>query len=118
MNDKLIKLVEHLKTLKCKNLATFDLSDGDEEKFCVIVSGANTLETKKIADEVCEDPRFAGEKDGYHKGEWIIINTSPIILHIFTQPERTKYNLDRLYKSKEIDVVKTMKKRSKKAKEQ
>lgn len=114
MNAKLIATVEFLKNLKCKNLSTFDLSENGEEKFFVVLSAANCDETKKIADEVCTFLKYDGERDGYHKGEWIIINAEPIIVHIFTAADRAKYNLDRLYKSKEVDILKSIKKKKSK----
>lgn len=114
MNAKLVATVEYLKTLKCKNLATFDLSENGEEKFFILVSAANCDETKKVADELCAFLKYEGDRDGYHKGEWIVINDEAIIVHIFTLADRAKYNLDRLYKSKEIDVLKTIKKKKSK----
>lgn len=114
MKDELVKLVEYLKKIKCKNISTFDLSENGEEKYFIIVSATSCDETKKIADEVCEFIGYDKEKDGYHKGEWIILNAEPMIIHIFTATERAKYNLDRLYKSKEIDVLKPLKKKKSK----
>ena len=115
MNEKLVKVVEFLKTLKCKNVSTFDLSDEGGEKFFVIVSAISSTDTKKVADELCTLMKFDKDRlDGYHKGEWIILDDDPIIVHIFTSNERAKYNLDRLYKSKEIDVLKSIKKKKSK----
>ncbi len=114
MNTQLVKIVEFLKTQKCKNISTFDLSDESAEKFFVVVSCQNNLETKKLADELSLFLKYDKEKDGYHKGEWIILDVDPIIVHIFTVVDRAKYNIDRLYKSKEIDVLKSLKKKKSK----
>lgn len=114
MRESLVKIVEFLKSIKCKNISAFDLSENGEEKYFIIASALNTDDTKKAADEVAEFIGYDKDKDGYYKGEWIILNAEPIIIHIFTTAERAKYNLDRLYKSKEIHVLKPSK--SKKSK--
>lgn len=114
MNAKLVKLVEFLKSIKAKNLSTFDLSEGEEEKYFIVVSGLGNTETKKIADATMAFLKNDASLDGYYKGEWIVIEQSPIVIHIFTSNERAKYNLDRLYKSKEIDVLKNIKKKKSK----
>lgn len=114
LNEKLLAIIETLKSAKCKDISSFDLTDNGEEKFFVLASAPNTDDTKKIADIMCEKFDCIGEKDGYFKGEWIILNFEPVMLHIFNQAHRTKYNLDRLYKSKEIDVLKYIKKKKSK----
>lgn len=114
LNEKLLAIIEELKVAKCKNISSFDLTDSGEERFFVLASAPSTDDTKRIADIMCEKFDCVGEKDGYFKGEWIILNFEPVMLHIFNQAHRTKYNLDRLYKSKEIDILKyTKKKKSK-----
>ena len=109
MREILAKIVEFLKSAKCKNISTFDLSENGEEKYFIIASAANCDDAKRAADDLAAQIKYDGEKDGYHKGEWIILNAQPIIIHIFTAAERAKYNLDRLYKSKEINVLKPLK---------
>lgn len=113
-NEKLLAIIESLKSAKCKDISSFDLTDNGEEKFFVLASTPNAVETKRVADMMCEKFECIGEKDGYFKGEWIILNFEPVVLHIFTQAYRTKYNLDRLYKSKEVDVLKYIKKKKSK----
>lgn len=114
LNEKLLAIIEELKSTKCKNISSFDLTENGEERFFVLASVAGSDEAKRMADHMCEKFEYIGEKDGYFKGEWIILNFDPVMLHIFTQTHRAKYNLDRLYKSKEIDVSKINKKKKSK----
>lgn len=114
LNEKLLAVVEALKAAKCKDISSFNLTDDGEEKFFVLASAPTSDDTKKVADILCEKFECVGEKDGYFKGEWIIMNFEPVIVHIFTQAHRAKYNLDRLYKSKEVDVLKYIKKKKSK----
>ncbi len=114
MKDNLIKIVEFLKSFKCKNVAVFDLSEDDESKFFVVASAPTSNDTKKLADELSILINYNDEKDGYCKGDWIILNADPIVVHLFTYAERSRYNLDKLYKSKEIDLFKEIKKKKSK----
>ena len=114
MNEQLLKICELLKKCKCKNVATFDLTENGEAKFFVVASCLNAVENKKVANELCENFELTGEKDGYHKGEWIILRFANIYVHLFIVSARTKYNLDRLYKNREIDLIKYVKKKKSK----
>ncbi len=112
--ERIIKICEFLKSSRCKNVATFDLTENGEPKFFVVASATNPDENKKVADELCKKFQLDGERDGYHKGEWIILCFSNIYVHLFTLAARSRYNLDRLYKSKEIDLAKFLKKKKSK----
>lgn len=114
MNEKLLKIFEFMKENKCKSIATFDLTENGDEKFFVVASLPNAEENKKAADLLCDKFDSDAEKDGYHKGEWIILTFGNIYVHLFTLASRARFNLDRLYKSKEIDLVKFMKKKKSK----
>ena len=114
MNEQLLKICELLKKCKCKNVATFDLTENGEAKFFVIASNVNPDDNKKVANELCENFELIGEKDGFHKGEWIILRFANIYVHLFVVSARIKYNLDRLYKNKEIDLAKYLKKQKSK----
>lgn len=114
MNDKLIEIFEFLKNEKCKNVVAFDLTENGDEKFFIIASCQTAEENKKIADDLTNNFELVDEKDGYHKGEWIILPFNKLLVHLFTNSSRAKYNLDRLYKSKEIDIAKFLKKKKSK----
>ena len=114
MDDKVVKIVEFLKNAKCKNVSAYDLSENGEAKFFVLSSVQTADDNKKVADELSKNFELTDEIDGYHKGEWIILNFDKIYVHLFIQTAREHYNLDRLYKSKFIDLAKFIKKKKSK----
>lgn len=67
----------------------------------VICTGAQRRQTQAIADEIIERLRAAGEKashiEGYDRGEWILLDLSDVIVHVFTPETRSFYGLERLW---------------------
>ncbi|HZN04467.1 MAG TPA: ribosome silencing factor [Candidatus Polarisedimenticolia bacterium] len=67
----------------------------------VICTGAQRRQTQAIADEIVERLRAAGEKashiEGYERGEWILLDLSDVIVHVFTPETRSFYGLERLW---------------------
>jgi ribosome-associated protein len=67
----------------------------------VICTGAQRRQTQAIADEIVERLRAAGEKashiEGYDRGEWILLDLSDVIVHVFTPETRSFYGLERLW---------------------
>jgi len=67
----------------------------------VICTGAQRRQTQAIADEIVERLHAAGEKashiEGYDRGEWILLDLSDVIVHVFTPETRSFYGLERLW---------------------
>lgn len=75
----------------------------------VIISATSERHAKGIADKVINALRDKGEKsistDGYEQGEWILIDYSDLIVHIFFEPSRQYYAFDDLWKEgQELDL--------------
>lgn len=71
--------------------------------YFVVCSGANPRQVQAIADEV--DERLSKEgfepnhREGYDKGEWILLDYVDFVVHIFHENARKFYDLERLWKS-------------------
>jgi len=67
----------------------------------VICTGAQRRQTQAIADAIVERLRAAGERashiEGYDRGEWILLDLSDVIVHVFTPETRSFYGLERLW---------------------
>ena len=67
----------------------------------VICTGAQRRQTQAIADAIVERLAAAGEKashiEGYDRGEWILLDLSDVIVHVFTPETRSFYGLERLW---------------------
>ena len=69
--------------------------------FFVLASGANQKQILAIADAVTEAMRAEGLRpkhvEGYPRQEWILLDYSGFVVHIFTQRMRLFYDLERLW---------------------
>jgi len=68
--------------------------------YFVLLTGANTRQTRAIADEVQHKVR-AGRRparvEGEREGEWILIDFIDVVVHVFTTTARDFYRLETLW---------------------
>ena len=98
------EMVALLQENKIKSVSVYNLSVGDEEKYVILSTSNNIADSKKAADVIAEKYHYDGKIEGYNKGEWIVFDFVGLTLHIFLQKVRDKYNLDKLYKPKKINL--------------
>ncbi|MDR2514282.1 MAG: ribosome silencing factor [Christensenellaceae bacterium] len=71
--------------------------------YFVICSGRNTVLTRALYDELEEKMAAAGKPllraEGYREGRWVVMDFGGLIVHIFHEPEREFYHLERLWDS-------------------
>jgi ribosome-associated protein len=69
--------------------------------FFVIASGQNQKQLLAMADAVQDDLRAEGLRpahvEGYPRQEWILLDYSGFVVHIFTPRTRAFYDLERLW---------------------
>lgn len=69
--------------------------------YFVIANGNSTTQTKALADEVEFKLSEAGIKptrtEGYGPSNWIILDYSDVVVHIFYKETRQFYSLERLW---------------------
>lgn len=99
-------LVQILQDNKMKNVSVYDLSSEGEEKYVVLSTSNKVLDSKKMADIIADKYDYEDKIEGYFKGEWIVFDFGQVTLHIFLQKIREKYNLDKLYKPKKLNIKK------------
>jgi len=88
------KKAENPVAIKLKGIASF--TDG-----FIICTGAQRRQTQAICDAIIDQLRAAGERtshvEGYERGEWILIDLSDLVVHVFTPETRDYYGLERLW---------------------
>ena len=68
--------------------------------YFVIVSGANTRQTKAISDEIqhhLRADRRPARVEGDREGEWILVDFIDVVVHVFTTTARDFYRLETLW---------------------
>lgn len=114
MDKKLENIVDLIKRLKYRNLKVYDVEEGGVSKFLVIATAINVNDNKKLCEQLASNLKIEENIDGFHKGEWIIIDLEDIVIHLFASGFREKYNMDKLYKGRELNLDKIEKTETKK----
>ncbi len=69
--------------------------------YFVIVSGAADAQVKAIAREILDGLAVIGEKpnfrEGLNEGNWILLDYVDVVVHIFYEPTRQFYALEKLW---------------------
>ena len=77
--------------------------------YFIIASGSNPNQVKTLADNVEETLGRAGydlrQTEGYGTASWILMDYNDVIVHIFSEEDRSFYDLERIWRDgKEVDV--------------
>jgi ribosome-associated protein len=69
--------------------------------YFIICSAPTATQVRAIADNVEEELDKAevhfNHKEGYHEGEWILLDYGEIVVHIFKNENREYYALEKLW---------------------
>lgn len=68
--------------------------------YFIIASGTSTRHVQALADRLLDDRdgiRKPLHVEGYDGGTWILLDYGDIIIHVFREPERAFYGLERLW---------------------
>ena len=68
--------------------------------YFVLLTGANTRQTRAIADEIQHRLRAdhrPARVEGEREGEWILIDFIDVVVHVFTTTARDFYRLETLW---------------------
>lgn len=103
MVAKLIAIAEHeIDEMKGEDIVTVDLTDkADFADAMVIASGRSGRQVAAIADKLVEKFKAAGARklgvEGLPAGDWVLIDTGDIVVHLFRPEVRRFYNIEKLW---------------------
>lgn len=88
--------------LKALNLIQVEMEERSSlSDYILICHGTSTAHTQGIADKISITMKnlelLPLGTEGYEDGSWILIDYSSVVIHIFTDKNRMKYNLEELY---------------------
>ena len=102
-------IVEGIQRLKGKEIIDLDLTkiDNTECNHFIICHGTSNTQVESIARSIEETVKEqTGERawhtDGYRNAEWILLDYSDIMVHIFQKNFRTHYDLENLWADADI----------------
>jgi ribosome-associated protein len=82
----------------------------------IICHGQQARQTQAIADAVEEALKkkkiLPSHREGYQTGEWILIDYSDLVVHVFTKERREFFSLERFWgDAPRLEVAETLKKK-------
>ena len=115
-SDQMAKLtVSALEEKKAEDIRIIDISEvsvlGD---YFIFASGNNRNQIQAMSDEVerllGQSGYFVKHIEGYDKANWILLDFSDVIVHLFDKENRLFYNLERIWRDgREINFRETEK---------
>jgi ribosome-associated protein len=102
--EEILRLVlSRLDDMKAEDTLTIDLRDkssiGD---YMVVASGRSQRHVGSVADRVVEDldkVGVAARVEGVPHCDWVLIDASDVIVHVFRPEVRAFYNLEKMWMS-------------------
>lgn len=87
---------------KAKDILILDMEGiCDVTDYFIICSGNSNTQVQAIADniedELAKEDCFIKNKEGYNEANWVLLDYSFCVVHIFQESEREFYNLERLW---------------------
>ena len=74
--------------------------------YFIIASGSNKNQVQALSDNVSEELGKAGyvpkHVEGYSSANWILMDYSDIIIHIFSEEDRLFYDLERIWRESSV----------------
>jgi len=95
-------VIEKLEDMKARDIISLNIRDKSSfADYMIISSGNSNRHVKSIAQSVAMECRAAGEEprgmEGNDVGEWALVDLGDIIVHVMTDEQRDKYNLEQLW---------------------
>ena len=103
-------IIDALQDKKAEDIRVIDISNVSViADYFVIASGSNTNQIQAMVDNVEEEMFKAGFDDpkveGYNTASWILLDYKDVIVHVFSEDDRTFYNIERIWRDgKEVDI--------------
>ncbi len=103
------KVIELLVDKKAEDIVTIDVEEGNYADKIVICTAMSELHTKAISQHIfdyCKNNKIIVlSKEGLTANVWILIDLGSIIIHIFKQEIRNKYDLEQLWQDRKAKIV-------------
>ena len=108
--DMLKVIIDALQDKKAEDIRVIDISNVSViADYFVIASGSNTNQIQAMVDNVEEEMFKAGFDDpkveGYNTASWILLDYKDVIVHVFSEDDRSFYNIERIWRDgNEVDI--------------
>lgn len=110
INEMVAITVDSLEDKKAEDIKVIDISQVSVlADYFIIASGTNKSQIQALCDTVEEKLGKAGyplkQIEGYNNANWVLLDFSDIIVHIFDRENRLFYDLERIWcDGKTVDI--------------
>lgn len=102
-------IIDALEDIKAQNIQVFNTTDmtGLFDRV-IIASGTSNRQTRALAKHVSDEVRERGGEvisiEGLDTGEWVLVDTGDIVVHLMQPKIRAYYNLEEIWGQKSVRV--------------
>lgn len=97
--DKIVTLLDDKKAIDIQTIEVKEKTTLAD--YFVVASGTSNTHIKALADhleyELKKEHILPNKIEGYQSATWILLDYGDVLVHLFTQEEREKYNLEDLW---------------------
>lgn len=110
LSEKLSTIYNALDEKKAIDIKIIDISKVSVIADYLVIAGGNNKSqvqamVDNVEDELAKENEFTKHVEGYSSANWILLDYSDIIVHVFNQDDRLFYDLERLWKDgKEVEI--------------
>jgi ribosome-associated protein len=95
-------VVEKIEDLKGRDIITLDIKDkASFADYMVVASGNSSRHVKSVAQNVAMECRAEGIEplglEGVDIGEWALVDLGEVIVHVMTDEQRDRFQLEQLW---------------------
>jgi len=96
------KVVQACEDVKGQDVSVLDVRNvADFADYFVLVSGRSDRQVQGITNRVIDQLHEMGVKplsvEGYHQGQWVLIDCGEVVVHVFYEPLRDHYDVESLW---------------------
>lgn len=106
-NDTVKLIVDALEDKKAENIQIIDISEvSTVADYFVIANGTNKSQVQALVDNVAEklakNGVHAKQTEGYQSANWILIDYTDVVVHVFDKESRGFYDLERIWRDGKV----------------
>jgi len=95
-------LVDILDTHKAEDIEVIDLNENAYlADYMIVASGRSSRQVVALAEKIIERLAFHDIKDirkeGMSTGDWVVLDTGDVMIHIFKPDVRSFYNIEKMW---------------------
>ncbi len=104
--------IESLEKFKAQDIITIDLSGKTSiADFMLIASGTSSRQIRAMAENtvtmIKKNAKVSVNVEGLNQGDWVLIDSGDIIIHLFRPEVREFYNLEKMWQISSIQDTKS-----------